>query len=61
MPKKRPLCGKCGSSQVQADATASWNMDTQAWEVAFIGDKGATCEECLGETRLRWIELGEEP
>ena len=54
--KQKPVCNRCGSSDVLADAYASWNMETQDWELASTFDKGSYCEACDGETRLEWID-----
>jgi hypothetical protein len=54
--KQKPVCGNCGSSDVLADAYASWNSETQDWELSNTFDKGAHCESCDGETSLDWID-----
>lgn len=61
MSKKQcPVCKQCGSGDVQADAWATWNMESQSWEVSFTSDdKGAYCNRCDGETRLTWIVVTE--
>ena len=46
------ICRDCGSTDVKADAYASWNVTTQAWEIIDLFDKGAYCGGCDGDTRL---------
>lgn len=55
--KVQMVCGTCGSADVQADAYASWNPDTQKWELVTTFDKGAVCEPCEGETRIEEMPL----
>lgn len=50
--KKHMICKTCGSEDVKADAFAVWNYPSQDWVVEYIGDKGAICEDCDGETRI---------
>ena len=52
--KQYPVCATCGSDDVKADAYVVWNTPAQTWEVASVFDKGAVCEACGGETRLKW-------
>lgn len=56
-PWQKPVCRTCGSDEVVSDAYAAWNVDRQEWEVSATFDKGATCEKCGGETRLKWVDL----
>jgi hypothetical protein len=53
----RPVCKKCGSKDVdvKADAYVDWDNLQQTWSVSFVGEKGAVCEACGGETELVWI------
>lgn len=46
-PKKilKPICRKCGSDNIACDATAAWNVDTGAWELAGENDN-AQCQDC---------------
>lgn len=53
------LCSKCGSSNVTRDAEASWDVNTQGWDLAVVQDQ-AFCGECEGETTLRELELPDE-
>jgi hypothetical protein len=56
MPKMQMICRNCGSINVVADAYAGWNVETQAWEISNVFDKGAHCDECEGETRIDEVE-----
>mgnify|MGYP000923937903 CR=1 FL=1 len=51
---KIPVCATCGSDKVYADAYAVWDTSGQAWELAQTFDKGAFCNICDGETRLKF-------
>jgi hypothetical protein len=52
--KKVQVCRACGSTEVLADAFASWNIHEQKWECDSTFDKGAQClaQGCDGETRI---------
>ena len=58
-PKKKVqmVCGTCGSTDVLSDAYAQWNTETQAWELSSLFDKGAVCNVCDGETRIKEVSL----
>ena len=52
-----PVCPKCGSDNVAADAAARWNTENQEWEVSNIFDKGHGCDDCGAEDiEFAWIE-----
>lgn len=57
------VCGTCGSTDVFADAYAAWNTELQMWELDATFDKGAFCNACEGECRIkeRPIEAQSEP
>lgn len=58
--KEKPICRTCKSDDVRADAYAEWNVEKQEWEISATFDKGAVCETCGGETRLEWVNVGEQ-
>jgi len=41
-----PVCPRCGSDSVAADAAARWSTQGQLWEVTNIFDKGHGCDDC---------------
>lgn len=45
------VCSNCGSSDVLRDAWASWNTQTQQWELENVFDE-AWCDNCAGSTSL---------
>jgi hypothetical protein len=49
--KIKKVCKYCGSENVSVDATARWNVDTQAWELAGLFDN-SDCDDCGGETTI---------
>jgi hypothetical protein len=55
--KRIPVCPRCGSDNVAADAAARWNPEQQEWEVSNIFDKGHGCEDCGAEDiEFAWID-----
>ena len=42
-------CAVCGGDRVHCDATATWNKQTQAWELAGVMD-GDWCDDCETDT-----------
>ena len=55
MSRVRMVCSWCGGENVEVDATAVWNKETQEWEIKMILHTGG-CFEC-GED----IEVEEDP
>ena len=53
-PKIRIVCSHCRSESVTRDANASWNPDTQDWELEGIMD-AAYCNDCGGECSLEEV------
>ena len=56
---EKPVCSKCGSDDVLADAYAEWNVERQEWQLTTTFDKGSVYEHCDGECRLEWIDIEE--
>jgi RNA polymerase subunit RPABC4/transcription elongation factor Spt4 len=55
--KVRPVCPRCGSDNVTADAAARWNVEQQAWQVCATFDKGHGCDDCGAEDiQFAWID-----
>lgn len=46
--KIKYVCTSCGSDNVTCDASASWNVELQAWEICG-GYDNTDCQECAGE------------
>ena len=43
------VCAHCGSSNIVADASATWNIEKQDWELSDVHEAafcGECCEEC---------------
>ena len=59
--KVKMVCSTCGSDDVRADAYASWNVDTQEWELSSTFDKGSYCLTCSGECRIDEKIIEEKP
>ena len=53
-PKIRIVCSYCRSESVTRDANASWNPDTQDWELEGVMD-AAYCNDCGGECSLEEV------
>ena len=54
--KKYPVCGRCGSPNISADAAARWDHEKQDWTITNVFDKGHSCDDCGGECRIEWEE-----
>lgn len=52
-PKVTYVCATCGSENVKSDAYAEWDVDRQCWDVIDTFDKGAVCEDCDGDCRIK--------
>ena len=52
------VCSSCGSENVRRDAWATWDVETQSWELATVFDAGF-CDDCDGEASLTEIEIDE--
>jgi hypothetical protein len=60
-PKTKPVCPQCGSDDMVADACASWNSDTQEWELISTYDS-TTCQSCDNETDSPdWVPVDNQP
>lgn len=56
---KRMICSTCGSEDVLCDAFAEWDFDKQKWSLQNTFDKGAYCNACDGECRIKEVEVHE--
>lgn len=48
MPNLDMRCPKCGSSAIIKDASATWSVATQEWELAGVYDH-ESCADCEAE------------
>lgn len=57
-----PVCSRCGSPNVSANAAACWNHEKQDWTVTNVFDKGHSCDDCGDECKIEWRygDLSEE-
>ena len=53
MTTARPECATCGSEKVLCDAWARWDHDKGDWVLETVFQH-AECENCGGETALKW-------
>lgn len=59
-PRVRMVCYVCGSENVLRDAYASWNVETQEWELQNVFD-AAVCEgRCEGETKIEEVPVDDQ-
>lgn len=58
--KIRMTCSDCGSENVLRDAWASWNVETQEWELGQVFDE-AFCEQCEGACKIGEIPAEVQP
>jgi hypothetical protein len=57
-PARKPICDECGSDNVMCDALASWNPETQSYELDNNFDTWQcfdehTCDS--NETKVEWV------
>ena len=45
-PRLQPVCNTCGSTAVQVDAWASWDIQAQRWELHSTCEAAAICADC---------------
>ena len=50
--KVNMICENCESTDVVADAYATWNVEEQKWELISTYDKGSYCNSCDDECRI---------
>lgn len=55
--KLRMECSNCGSTDVLSDAYAVWDFKKQEWLLSATFDKGAYCNTCDGETRIKEVTV----
>jgi hypothetical protein len=56
MARYEYVCSICGSRNVRRDAWATWDVETQSWELATVFEAGF-CDDCDGGVNLKTIEL----
>ena len=54
MNREKPICPKCASESVTADANAYWNAFGQCWELNNTFDT-FWCEDCGSEIHPEWV------
>ncbi|CAB4120962.1 hypothetical protein UFOVP4_32 [uncultured Caudovirales phage] len=60
MTNIKPTCPSCGGEDVGCEASAVWNVETQAWELSTTYDN-EWCNACGdSHTHLIWTPI-EEP
>lgn len=52
------VCSYCGSANVQHDAWASWDTESQVWEIGDVYDN-ADCNVCCGERSIDAVPLAD--
>ncbi len=50
------VCSICGSENVRRDAWATWDVETQSWELATVFQAGF-CDDCGGIASLDAIKI----
>lgn len=54
---RKPVCPRCGSDNVVADAAARWDTETHAWDVSNVFDKGHGCDDCgAADIEFKWVQ-----
>ena len=54
---EKPICPYCGSDDVVANASASWDKAKQKWICEDIYDKGHSCLNCDSDISFDWVEI----
>lgn len=49
-----PHCSNCGSSDLQAQAEARWNVHMQNWEIFTIDETSCVCCRCGRDCTIKW-------
>jgi hypothetical protein len=54
MPDKKVLkvCSACASPNVVADASVTWNVHLQDWEINDVCTHNGVCADCDGPCRI---------
>lgn len=52
---ERPVCSRCGGTEIRVDAAARWDEQLGDWVVRTIFDDGH-CDDCEEETELKWVQ-----
>ena len=54
---EKPVCVECASEDVTQEATVSWDIEKQEWEVVDVLDNGWTCGSCSLVTHEdKWVD-----
>lgn len=58
MAKEEPYCARCGSTEIAKDAFATWNVETQQWELYSTYDASKCLnEDCEADDTIEWREI----
>lgn len=49
-----PRCARCRGENIFCDATATWSVEKQNWELKSFYDN-TDCDDCEGECRVFWV------
>ena len=54
---RTPLCHRCRSINVVADAAARWNATEQCWQLSGVHTENVSCERCNSDCNLDWVPV----
>lgn len=46
------ICGRCGSYDVEAEALALWDVETQSWKLESVISNEGWCDECYDNIHI---------
>ena len=55
--RSTPVCSRCQSDDIVAQATVQWSNESQEWELASTFRMPAHCNRCNGGCDITWLSL----
>lgn len=52
--QKRPICTRCGGTEVAVDGACRWDDATASWKTVSVFDDKGHCDDCGGECVIGW-------
>ena len=55
--RSTPVCSRCQSDDIVAQAMVQWSNESQEWELASTFRMPAHCNHCNGGCDITWLSL----
>lgn len=55
-PADRPVCSRCGGTEISVDAAARWDEEKGDWIISGVFDDGH-CDDCEHECEINWVAI----